>query len=217
MAKFLSLAPELGRASIACVAFLGLIAPACQRGPATSAVADVAPSYDSKTGRLERIGYDRNHDSKTDAWLYMDGTRVVRAELDENFDGTWDRWEYYSDQPSAAGSVQGRLPRGVLIRAEQCTNASGKPNRRETYVEGQLATVEEDTTGDGKVDKWETWKNGSVQVIALDTKGTGRPDRRLVYPSDGSGARMEIDVRGDGTFVPAPGDSAAPSPGGTKG
>jgi len=205
MADFsLSLESEL-RVSVAALV-LGLAAAiGCQRSQ-PAGTSEVRPTYNRDTGRLERISYDRNRDTRMDAWLVMDGTRVVRAELDENFDGAVDRWEYYGDQavPAAAASGDG-LPRGALLRAEQATRGDGKVSRRESYENGQLSSVDEDTNGDGKTDKWETWSGGALKVMALDTKGTGKPDRRLVYPADGSSPHLEVDRDGSGTFVPASG------------
>jgi hypothetical protein len=162
------------------------------------------PTYNASTGRLERISYDRNKDGKADAWLRMDGTRATGAELDENYDGAVDRWEFFSDAavPVTPGGV---MPQGALARAEQSTRFDGKVTRWETYTDGRLARVEEDTTGDGQVDKWETWTGGSLVEVALDTKNTGKPDRRIVYPQDGSAPRMLVDEKGDGTFRPASG------------
>jgi hypothetical protein len=178
----------------------------CQRSQPTW-TSEVQPTYNKDSGRLERISYDRNRDTRMDASLVMDGTRVVRAELDENFDGVVDRWEYYGDQAVAAAAApdDGLVPRGTLVRAEQATRGDGKVNRRESYENGQLASVEEDTNGDGRTDKWETWSGGGLRVMALDTKGTGKPDRRLVYPPDGSPPRLEVDHGGSGRFVAASG------------
>jgi hypothetical protein len=39
-------------------------------------------------------------------------------------------------------------------------------------------------------------------MVAFDTAKRGRPDRRLIYEADGR-ARVEVDARGDGTFVAA--------------
>jgi hypothetical protein len=201
-----SLDSEL-RVSVAAFVLALAAAIGCQRSQTPTGTSEVQPTYNKDSGRLERISYDRNHDSRMDAWLVMDATRVVRAELDEDFDGAVDRWEYYGDQavPAAAAPTDGLAPRGALVRAEQATRGDGKINRRESYENGQLSTVEEDTTGDGKVDKWETWSGGALRVMALDTKGTGKPDRRLVYSADGSSPRLEVDEDGTGTFVAAAG------------
>jgi hypothetical protein len=172
----------------------------CQQAPTTSGNTEVVPTYNTDTGRLERINYDRNTDGKPDAWLYMDGTRATRAELDENNDGTVDRWEYYrTDVPTVSG---GAVPRGELVKAEQAMRFDGKISRWESYEKGQLAQVQEDTTGDGRPDKWETWTGGSLTEVALDTKGTGKADRRIVYPADGGTPRLLVDNKGDGTFRP---------------
>jgi hypothetical protein len=178
------------------LAVAATLGSACGQPAAPPADARVAPSYNSSTGRLEKITYDRNHDGQPDAWAFMDGTLVLRAELDEDFDGRLDRWEYYAE-----GSTS--LTTAVLARVEQAARQDGKVSRRETYVDGQLATAEEDTDGDGRADKWETWEGGTLRSIALDTAGRGVPDRRLVYPADGSEPRLEVDPAGTGRFQPS--------------
>jgi hypothetical protein len=186
---------------------LAATAVSCSQPPPSTGGSDrVIPSYDADTGRLERITYDRNGDGKLDAFAYMDGTRVVRAELDENYDGAVDRWEFYvagtgTERTGGTAVVKGA---GVLSRVEQSTNGDGSVTRRETYREGALASAEEDTDGDGRVDKWETWTSGALAAIAMDTQGRGAPDRRLVYPADGSEPRLEVDPDGTGQFRPAP-------------
>ena len=53
----------------------------------TLTAGQVTPTYRADTGRLEKLAYDRNGDGREDAWTFMDGTRLLRAELDDNFDG----------------------------------------------------------------------------------------------------------------------------------
>lgn len=191
------------------MSFLILVASAgatlsCGSPAKPVASGSVVPSYNAQTGRLDKISYDRNKNGKPDAWLFMDGPRVTRAELDENDDGVVDRWEHYrSDAPAASGPV----PRGELVSAEQATRFDGKVSRWEKYTGGRLATVEEDTSGDGRPDKWETWTAGTLSEVALDTKGRGKPDRRIVYPADGSAPQMLVDEAGDGTFRPVDSES----------
>ena len=169
----------------------------------------IKPAYNASTGRLERITYDRNGDGKVDALAYMDGTAVVRAELDTDFDGVIDRIEY--DAPRTAGSgnstigTSGAAPGGgVLTRVEISSRPDGKITRSEYYEGGLRTRAEEDTDGDGCIDKWEAWRDGAISTIALDTQGRGRPDRRLVYGADGSGPSLEVDPDGTGQFRPAP-------------
>jgi hypothetical protein len=182
--------PQLAASVVAAAVTLGT---ACGRPASPPPAERVAPSYNTSTGRLEKITYDRNHDGQPDAWAFMDGTRILRAELDEDFDGRLDRWEYYAE-----GSTS--MTTAALARVEQATRQDGKVSRRETYVDGQLATAEEDTDADGRADKWETWEGGTLTSIALDTAGRGVPDRRLVYPADGSEPRLEVDSAGTGRF-----------------
>lgn len=178
-----------------------LVAAGCHEGPARPAgTTSVVPTYNAASGKLERITYDRDKDGRPDAWLFMDGTRPVRAELDENADGAVDRWEHYrGGAPAAPGAG---LPRGELAKAEQDLRFDGKVSRWETYEQGRLVRVEEDTSGDGRPDKWETWADGSLVEVALDTTDRGTPDRRIVYPGEGGAPRMLVDTRGDGTFTP---------------
>ena len=185
--------------TIVAVLVLGSSSAGCSREAPPPAGRDgVVPSYNAQTGKLERITFDRDKDGKVDAWLFMDGTRPVRAELDDNNDGAVDRWEHYR----AGGQAQaGAMPRGELERAEQATRFDGVVSRWETYDGGRLSTVREDTSGDGRPDKWETWADGSLTEVALDTRNSGKPDRKIVYSGDGAAPEMLVDA-GDGTFRP---------------
>ena len=201
MADFMRSRDLTVRVSLTLFIAMGLAsAVGCQQAQKPAGTKEVVPTYNTETGRLERISYDRNKDGKPDAWLYMSGTQATRAELDENSDGAIDRWEHYrTDVPTASN---GPIPRGELVKAEQAMRLDGKVSRWETYEKGRLAKVQEDTTGDGRPDKWEIWTDGSLAEVALDTKGTGKADRRIVYPADGSSPQMLVDDKGDGTFHP---------------
>jgi hypothetical protein len=157
MADFsLSLKSELPVSVAAFV--LGLAAAiGCQRSQ-PAGTSEVQPTYNRDTGRLERISYDRNRDTRMDAWLVMDGTRVVRAELDENFDGAVDRWEYYGGQavPAAAGSGDGLLP-----RARCC--APSKPH----VVTGKSIAGNPTRTG--------SWRRSMKTRTATARRTSGRP------------------------------------------
>lgn len=191
--------PDL-RLSLVLLALVLATAGGCQQSGKPDANKEVVPTYNADTGRLERISYDRNKDGKPDAWLFMDGTLAIRAELDENHDGAIDRWEHY--RTGAATAIGIEFPRSELLKAEQATRLDGKVNRWETYESGRLAQVKEDTNNDGRPDKWEVWTDGSLAEVALDTAGRGKPDRRIVYPPDGSSPQMLEDATGDGTFRP---------------
>lgn len=174
------------------------MASACSQPPSRSASAGATPHYDPETRKLERVTFDRNGDGRVDATTFMDGALVIQAELDENFDGTIDRREYYGRRPGAGTGAA----TAVLERAEVSTTADGRITRWERYENGLLRHVEEDTDEDGRVDKWETWEDGSLSIVALDTTGTGRPDRRLIYPAEGGEPRLEVDF--DSTQATSP-------------
>ena len=61
------------------VCALGCSAPAGAKN-------DVQAVYDNKTGRLTRLTYDSNKNGKTDSIGYMDGTSVLRVEVDRDED-----------------------------------------------------------------------------------------------------------------------------------
>jgi len=145
--------------------------------------APMQATYD-KTGKLQLLTYDSNGDGKPDTWAYMDGTRVLRVEIDKNQDGVIERWEYYG-------------PRQVLEKVEISTRSDGKVTRTEFYAAAAVARAEEDTDGDGNVDRWESYANGLVQSVAFDTERAGRPTRRFVYSSDGQ--LVQTETGGDPT------------------
>lgn len=182
----------------------------------------ITPEYDPKTGRLQLLKYDSDGDGKTDTVSYMDGPRVVKIEIDGDEDGRIDRWEHYGpDQKiekvgfSRAGDGKEDAwsyadAAGVIVRIEMSTRRDGKVSRIEHYRQNALITAEEDADGDGKVDTWETYDGDRLSAIAFDTQHRGVPDRRLIYEPNGT-ARVEVDIKGDGHFVPANGSRPGPS------
>jgi hypothetical protein len=195
-----------GLPGVLALAAAALAVAGCSESPAPNLVAgQVRPTYRADTGRLEKLAYDRNGDGREDAWAFMDGTRLLRAELDDNFDGRVDRKELYSASTSdvRAGGTAAIQGQGVLTRVELVSAATGAPFRKETYDKGVLARAEEDTDGDARTDKWERYENGALTSVALDTGRRGTPDRRLVYTADGGAPRIESDPDGDGHFRPA--------------
>jgi len=190
------------------VGLLGLFsmsgAVSCSPGPAPAATGRVSPTYRSDTGRLEKLASDRNGDGHDDAWAFMDGTRLLRAELDDDYDGRVDRREFYTagrgeERAGGTAAVRGL---GVIERVE-LLSATGTVIRTESYEKGVLLAAAEDTTSDGRPDKWEQYTAGALTSVSLDTQGRGLPDRRLVYTSAGGAPRIETDPDGNGHFRPA--------------
>jgi hypothetical protein len=179
------------------------LAAACAPGSG-SAVAggQVTPAYNATTGRLEKLTYDRNSDGRPDAWVEMDGARLVRADVDEDFDGRVDRREFYvagksGERTGGTDTIRGV---GVLSRVEVTSGSGESAARVEKYERGVLSTAEEDADGNGRPDKWEQYENGALVSVALDTRGRGVPDRRLVYDPHGGSPRLETDPDGTGQF-----------------
>lgn len=181
--------------------FLPQLLTACESHLAESQ--HVQAKYDEKTGRLGRLAYDANGNGRPDSWSYMDGTAVLRVEIDKDEDGRIERWEYYGpdqklEKVGISRQNDGQVDAwayqsadGTLAKMETSANRDGKVTRTEFYKNGDLVRSEEDTDGDGVVDKWETFANGGLTSVAFDTERAGRPTRRLMYGKDGSLLRME--------------------------
>ena len=154
----------------------------------------VRGTYDKTSGKLTQIAYDRNHNGRPDTWTDMDGSRPIASRIDQDEDGTIDRWEYYD----AAGALVKvgfsrknngtpdawaySRPDGSPLRIDtSSTSNESAIDRREFYEGGQIVRVEEDTNGDGRPDKWETYEGGAVKTVEIDENHDGRPDRRLTY------------------------------------
>jgi hypothetical protein len=153
----------------AAVALLVASMACSSSGPGAAESAGVKATYSRTTGKLELITYDTNKDGKVDAWSHMDGTRLVSMDIDRDFDGKPDRWEYYA--------ADGALEKVGMSRAgDGRVNAWAFQGR-----DGGLERMEVDTDYDGRVDTWETYRDGALASVELDTTRDGKPDRRLTY------------------------------------
>jgi len=175
----------------------------------------VEPIYDVGTGKLQLLKYDSDGNGKTDIWCHMDGTRVVRIEVDENDDGKIDRWQYYDrdqriEKVGSSTRMDGKEDiwahhalDGTVTRIDSSLHQAGKVSRIEYFEKRTLTRAEEDTDGDGRMDKWETYEAAKLTAVAFDTAHRGVPDRRIVY-DDNSNGRVEVDMQGTGRFAPIP-------------
>ncbi len=195
------------------MALVCALCAACARSPEHQ---QIEPQYDKQTGRLRLLKYDGNRNGKVDAISYMDGSRVLRIEIDKDEDGRVDRWEYYDAQQNLvkvgfSRSGDGKedawsyaAADGTPVRLEISTHGDGKVTRTEYYEKGAIVRAEEDSDGDGAIDRWETYSDAGSESrlvsVAFDTGHHGRPDRRLTYEADGA-VRVEVDPDGDGRFV----------------
>jgi hypothetical protein len=191
---------------------LGLAVADCGASPQESRV---QPAYDPATGRLQQLRYDSDNNGSADTVSYMDGSSLLRIEVDKDEDGRVERWEYYgpdrrlekvgfsrsNDGKEDAWSFAG--PDGSVLRIEISTERDGRVTRVEHFDGGSLVRAEADDDRDGKMDRWESYQDERLSAVAFDTARRGIPDRRIVYTRDGN-ARVEVDPDGDGIFGAAP-------------
>ncbi len=169
------------------------------------------PSYDPATGKLTRLTADLDKNGTIDTYTYMDGTRVLRSEIDADEDGRIEKWEFHGEDGKVTHVAVSREKNGkpdtwiypgadgqiarALISSEQ---DESKIDRWEWYEGEILVRAEEDASGDGKVDKWETYRSEVLETVMLDEDYDGSPDRRLTYGEGGRllGIESEPDGRG---------------------
>lgn len=180
-------------------------ASACTR-PTVSGV------YDRDQRAVIRLDDDHDADGRIDVRTYFHAGHAERLEADVNGDGQVDRWEYYDEagrlvrlgRASAGDGREDTWVRqdGEVMRVDISTRRDGVIDRREVYQRDVLARIELDTDRDGLPDEWQQFEGGRLRELRVDSAHLGRPDRRLVYASNGSLERIEVDPDGDGRFVP---------------
>ena len=180
--------------------------------------------YDPKTGRLQRLTYDANRNGHNDAVSIMDGTRILRIELDLDENGKVDRWDFYRDDRTLEKVGLSRSNDGVMDseafynadgtiqRIRVSTKRDGRFDRVEFYEAGVLVRSEDDGNGDGRADKWDTYRANpnpapgepayAIASSAFDDEGRGAPGRRFFYGEGGQVTNVEVDADRDGTFEP---------------
>jgi hypothetical protein len=156
-----------------------------------------------KAGNETVKEFDLNGDKRADVWVYSvagkgpDGKpidRVVRKELDINWDGRVDIARTYDENEQLSvekldldfdGKIDqvNYFEKGVVVRKERDLTASGKPSLWLFYERGRLVRKERDTNGDGKVDYWEYWEGDQVDRIGEDLDGDGTVDKWTKNPN----------------------------------
>ncbi len=158
----------------------------------------------SLDGTLRQMKFDSNGDRKPDVFAYFSGRNTPdRLEIDENRDGSIDRWEEYSPEGVMlrfATSRRGGSPdRFVEVdpvskattRVETDADHDGKRERLEIFVGGRLSRAEIDTNGDGKRDRIQDWSPGYLASEEIDRDGDGQPDIRILRTKTGAISRVE--------------------------
>ncbi len=153
----------------------------------------VQASYDKETGNLSQLTVDAKKDGKPDIYSYMNGSKFVRIEIDNDEDGKIDRWEYYGPDQKVQKIGQSRVNDGIVdswayqgtdglvSKVEVSTRHDGNVSRTEFYEKGTLARAEEDSDNDGQIDKWETYAEGALTTVGFDTTHAGKPTRTIDY------------------------------------
>ena len=116
--------------------------------------------YEIENVRVVRKEIDVNFDGTIDVIRFYNRRGVpFREELDTNFDGNVDRRNYYDGDR--------------LVRREIDTNGDGTFDERRHYAEGELFRVERDTTGDGQSDTWQFYERTQLVRVGRDLDGDG--------------------------------------------
>ena len=151
----------------------------------------------------ERVNeYDLNGDKRPDVWSFTvtakgeDGKeyqRLVRKELDINWDGKVDIVKYYDakeqlERESYDHDFDGKVDqvnffeKGVVVRKERDITGDGKVDTWIFFEKGKIARKERDTNNDGRVDYWEYWEGDHVDRVGEDLDGDGQVDRWTKNP-----------------------------------
>lgn len=160
----------------------------------------ISPVYNPRTGQLEQLLSDRDHDGRAETRAFMDGAVIKYIEIDRNGDGVPDRWEYYGSESNAAAG--GSAATNVIDHAEEANGPDRSITRREFYADGVIRRVVDDTNLDGRPDKWEQYDHGVLVSVELDLVGKGFPSQRLRYSASGEVTAVETDPDGRGVFQP---------------
>ena len=206
--------------------FLAAVVAGCTQG---SAGDQPRAEYDKTTGHLARIEFDANKNGRNDTVSYMDGTRIIRIELDLDENGKIERWDFYgpdrklekvgfaSRNDGVMDSQAFYTPEGAVERIEISTTRDATFDRVEFYEQGALVRSQEDTNRDGRPDKWDEYSPHpnhaagepayAISSTAFDDAKTGKPNRRFVYGPTGNVARVEVDREGNGVWRLMSGDS----------
>ena len=155
-----------------------------------------------QTGNEKVTEFDLNGDKKPDVWTYTvpaktpdgkDYERLVRKELDINWDGKVDIARNYDEKEQVEREAldldfDGKVDqvnyyeKGIIVRKERALT-SGRPSLWLFYEKGKLVRKERDTNGDGKVDYWEYWEGDQVDRVGEDLDGDGNVDKWTKNPN----------------------------------
>ena len=148
--------------------------------------------------------FDLNHDQKPDVWSYTvkakdaegrDIDRLVRRELDINWDGKVDIARYYDaneqiEREALDLDFDGKVDqtnfyeKGQLVRKERDLDYDGRTDLWIFFEKGKIVRKERDLNADGRIDYWEYWENDQVDRIGEDLDGDGTVDKWTRNPNN---------------------------------
>jgi hypothetical protein len=170
----------------------------------TSGEGDLNTAIAHRRQGNERVSeFDLNHDKRADVWSFTvpaktedgrDFDRLVRKELDINWDGKVDITRSYDereqmDREALDLDFDGKVDqvnfyeRSVLIRKERDLDYNSKPDLWIYFEKGRIVRKERDTNSDNKVDYWEYWEADQVDRVGEDVDGDGNVDRWTKNPN----------------------------------
>jgi hypothetical protein len=135
---------------------------------------------------VHTYNYDYNHDGRPDHFYTYRNGKIAKAEVDRNFDGKIDKWEYFDSE-------------GRPERMELDENFDGRPDLWYFYEKGTLVRSEQDTDFNGTPDWFGYYENGILVRQDCRPNGSEIVVRRLLYEH---GVRREewVDEDEDGKF-----------------
>ncbi len=144
--------------------------------------------YFGDDGRLLRVELDRNYDGTIDAWITFSAGVAVARELDESGDGTPDAFEQYAG--------------GRMTRREVDRDANGGRDAFYRFESGSLVEETHDADGDGRIDLTIVYENRARVRTEEDQNRDGKPDVWTHYAHETGGSeyvtRIERDKGADG-------------------
>lgn len=156
-----------------------------------------------RNGNEKVTEYDLNGDKRPDVWTFTtmgkgpdgkDVEKLVRKELDVNWDGKVDISQNYDEREQVQRAAldldfDGKVDqvnfyeKGVIVRKESDLTSTGKPSLFRYYEKGKLVRKERDTNADGRIDYWEYWEGDQVDRVGEDLDGDGNVDRWTKNPN----------------------------------
>ncbi len=136
--------------------------------------------YTYRNGKISKIEVDRNFDGKIDEWEFYDREgQIERVEFDQNFDGRPDLWRFYEN--------------GLLVRSEQDTDFNGQPDWFGFYENGILVRLDCRPNGSKIVVRRLIYEHGVLREEWVDENQTGTFNYKILFdPFGGRSERIPI-------------------------